>query len=52
MSGLVIRLRIDHQDGDVFRVVHEDSGKVLATGSAKHWVDPKKFKPLPEQTSG
>jgi hypothetical protein len=40
-------VRVD-QEGDVYRVVHEDTGKVLCTGSAddiKHWTEqPKKAK--------
>jgi hypothetical protein len=47
MSGITLRLRID-QDGDVFHVVHEDSGKALCSGSwehVRHWVDPEPRKP-------
>jgi hypothetical protein len=43
--GLVIKLRLIQDGADVFRVVHEDSGKVLRSGSSeeiKHWIDPKK----------
>lgn len=45
MSTITIRLRID-QDGDVYHVVHEDTGKVLCSGSSediKHWTEQPKI---------
>jgi len=47
MSAIQFRLRVD-QDGDVYHVVHEDSGKALCSGpweNVRHWLDAEPKRP-------